>query len=789
MKHILFSTIFLFCVSFLWAQTPTKEEKLERYNELLTTKQKQITLEQALKQKKEDSLTTFTQNFQKAEKELATQNDTLFALEKRLNKTTSSLDEKNATLKTKKENLATSKKELEESQQKRSADQATLSKVTSQLQTDKSDLQVHQKQLTDFQQKVDLVEKKISVNNSSLETKKQSLSQKQTQIKTSRENLSTQQQKLEELKTKKKTIDDNISIAQSDITTKFQKVNDFNTSVTNSSNALSQQMQQLDENNTSLKTKTTEILSIKKQIETEEQKLKNTLSKIEVQNTQQKVNSLHTKQATLFTEVIAINNKIKAIGIEIETIIQRLQGLEKDKVLATNDLTHAHESLLNLQEEKNSLTSNITNVSLEVDRLNKEETALQYDIQQLDTDIATLAKEKVELAKEKDWVTVKRNEEKALVEQLTTSIAKLESEEKTLNASIKGSNDKIANAQTTIDGLNKEIPSLETEIKALNSSQESLKKRQKSTTEEKEKTTEKAENLKVVKTRLESELVPLRSNANIAAMMLEGLDFGLKGEFKHAIHSFKKAAHQEEKNREPHYFSAYSEYVLKDYKKALEELDKAVVLDNHYIDAYLLKAEINEARGHYIGAIDDYNIIISLEPKHIKSFDHKGRIYHDFLMEWDLACENWDKAIALGSSFAKNEKERHCNIPLIERRYRINQITKMAKDASYGYSETKPISVGRKDDLRQNRKVNVEAYLDLLRDPRGHKVEYRRMRSCCPYDSKSDISLGGKALVEEYEVTYRDILGKKIVKMLYLTFYEYERPLVPFEFKTTFEVK
>lgn len=789
MKHILFSTIFLFCVSFLWAQTPTDEEKLERYNQLLTTKQKQITVEQNLKQKKEDSLTTFSQNLQKTEKELATQNDTLASIEKNLNKTRSSLDKTNATLKTKKETLETTKKELEDAQQKRSANQASLSKVTSQLQTDKSDLQVHKKQLTDFQEKVDLVEKKIGVNDNSLTTKKQSLSDKKTQIKTTRENLSTQQKKLEELKSKAKTIDENVTVAKSDISTKFQKVNDLNTSVTNSSNSLSNQIQQLEENDKNIKVKTSEIVNIKKQLDTEEQKLKNTLSKIEVQNIQQKVNSLHTKQTTLFTEVITINNKIKAIGIEVETTIQRLQGLEKNKILATNDLTHSHEILLNIEEEKKNLSSNVTNVSLEVDRLNKEETALQYDIQKLDADIAALAKEKVELAKEKDWVTVKRNEEKALVEKLTISVGELETKEKELNSSIKISDEKISSNQTTIDTLNKEIPTLESTIKTLTSSQESLTEKEKVITKEKENTTEIADKLKVVKTRLESELVILRSNANIAEIILQGLNLGLKGEFKQAISTFKKAANQEEKNREPHYLNAYSEYILKDYKTALKELEKAIVIDERYIDAYLLKAEINEARGHYIGAIDDYNIINSLNPKHIKSFDHKGRIYHDFLMEWDLACQNWDKAIALGSSFAQNEKERHCNIPLIERRYRINQITEMAKDASYGYSETKPISVGRKDDLRENRKENIESYLNLLRDPRGHKVEYRRMRSCCPYDSKSDISLGGKALVEEYEVVHKDLLGKKIVKMLYFTFYEYERPLVPLEFKTTFELK
>ncbi|MCP4522166.1 MAG: hypothetical protein GY827_10820 [Cytophagales bacterium] len=790
MKHILISTFFLLGFSSLWAQTLTDKEKLEKYHNYLVTKKNQINLDKGSKSKKEDSLSTFTKKLQKVEQKLAGLVDSLESTQKNLRQTTTAFDENKVLLKNKKEQLVKSQENSQQIQSTLSANQDSLTSVKSKLQTDKSDLNVHKTQLKSFEEKVTIVNQKITTNKNEIDTKTQSLGQKQSQIQTTANDLTTQKSKLSSLKSKQGTIDSDIGIAKNDVNTQYSKIASLHSQSTTTDKAITQHSNTINSLNTELQTEVKELNEIKKKIQSEEQRLKSLdLSQVDLQNNQLKLKGFYEKEAQVKAKVSSVSSKIGKQNTELANNLQKLETIHKERKLASNTISLAHKQLAALKEEKASLVKNIQNVQAEVTRLETAQSTLTSEVQQLKADTSALLKKKLELKKENDWVTVKRNEEKDFVTKLTESVKALTNRETQLNTTIEQQTNSLNSAKQKVEKLNTEIPALDQKVQQLSGERQHLENQEKALEVEIKKTNKEIETTKGTTSRLKDEVYLLNLNATIATTLLEGIEFGLKGQLPEAIKKFEQAAKEEDRSRDPYFLSAYSFYVARKFENALTELDKSIGRDPKFLEAYFLQAEVNEARGHYIGAIKIYNRITEMNPNDMKPFEHRGRIYYDFLMEWDLACENWDKAITLGSTWAKNEKQRHCNIPLEKRRYRITQITKKAKEPTYGFSTEQPIAVGRKNDDRKTRRANIEAYLDLLRDDKGNKVKYVCLGSCCPYETDSHHGLDGQGLVERYQVTYRDENGKKQTKLMYFSHYEYEKPLLPVGLKTTFEVE
>lgn len=112
--------------------------------------------------------------------------------------------------------------------------------------------------------------------------------------------------------------------------------------------------------------------------------------------------------------------------------------------------------------------------------------------------------------------------------------------------------------------------------------------------------------------------------------------------------------------------------------------------------------------------------------------------------------------------------------------YEIKQLTKMADSEKYGLTGEFPVKVGSGS---KGGPYNQRAYLELLRDGQGNPVEYKRVGGgCCPYKSKNAL-FGDYALVDQYEVSYKDKEGKKKKAIIYISFYDYEEPLIPAGFQ------
>jgi hypothetical protein len=99
--------------------------------------------------------------------------------------------------------------------------------------------------------------------------------------------------------------------------------------------------------------------------------------------------------------------------------------------------------------------------------------------------------------------------------------------------------------------------------------------------------------------------------------------------------------------------------------------------------------------------------------------------------------------------------------------------TKPSIDSSelYGLIPEMPIKVGGTYIIGV---ANQKRYLEALRDAQGKPVTYARKSSCCPYPSENGFE--GHALLDKYEVKYRDANNKKHKAILYISFYDYEEP-------------
>jgi hypothetical protein len=97
-----------------------------------------------------------------------------------------------------------------------------------------------------------------------------------------------------------------------------------------------------------------------------------------------------------------------------------------------------------------------------------------------------------------------------------------------------------------------------------------------------------------------------------------------------------------------------------------------------------------------------------------------------------------------------------------------------SSDPTYGVTEKNPIRVGQKNGGARDE----DMYLSSLLGPKGEKLEYARLGSCCTFKTPN-AWVGGKALLDKYQVSYP---GLENSVFLYLDMYDYEQPLVPVGF-------
>ncbi|MCX8166380.1 MAG: tetratricopeptide repeat protein [Candidatus Micrarchaeota archaeon] len=126
-----------------------------------------------------------------------------------------------------------------------------------------------------------------------------------------------------------------------------------------------------------------------------------------------------------------------------------------------------------------------------------------------------------------------------------------------------------------------------------------------------------------------------------------------KGEYKKAIEQYTKAIVLNRLYSEAYFNRALCYYNLKDYDSAIEDYTKALELDpnnpilyNNRGDAFYLKED-------YKKAIEDYSKALTLNNKYMKAYYNRG-LAHACIEEYEKAIEDFSNAIDLAPSFAQS---------------------------------------------------------------------------------------------------------------------------------------
>ncbi|MES2812715.1 MAG: 2-dehydro-3-deoxyphosphooctonate aldolase [Bacteroidota bacterium] len=110
--------------------------------------------------------------------------------------------------------------------------------------------------------------------------------------------------------------------------------------------------------------------------------------------------------------------------------------------------------------------------------------------------------------------------------------------------------------------------------------------------------------------------------------------------------------------------------------------------------------------------------------------------------------------------------------PALNAAYNSFIITKKATDKKYAYNENYPVNVGfttLEDGLN-----NQTRFLNALAGPKGEKISYKLVDTCCPFPTKrSDMGAG---MLDIFEITYE---GQTKPILLYINKYERGELLIP----------
>jgi len=99
-------------------------------------------------------------------------------------------------------------------------------------------------------------------------------------------------------------------------------------------------------------------------------------------------------------------------------------------------------------------------------------------------------------------------------------------------------------------------------------------------------------------------------------------------------------------------------------------------------------------------------------------------------------------------------------------------ITETSEDPKYGYNKDYPINVFYRNTLDES--INQIRFLSALAGPKGEKITFEKVETCCPFPTKRTEM--GAGFLDIYEVTWK---GQKKPIKLYLNIYEKGLLMVP----------
>lgn len=99
-------------------------------------------------------------------------------------------------------------------------------------------------------------------------------------------------------------------------------------------------------------------------------------------------------------------------------------------------------------------------------------------------------------------------------------------------------------------------------------------------------------------------------------------------------------------------------------------------------------------------------------------------------------------------------------------------ITEISSDRNFGYDQDYPVNLGFLPF--QSAEINVKRYFGGITGPKGEKLSYEKVDTCCPFPSKKNEM--GAGLLDIYNVTWE---GLKEPVRIYINLYEKGKVLAP----------
>src|SRR6266487_48211 len=125
-----------------------------------------------------------------------------------------------------------------------------------------------------------------------------------------------------------------------------------------------------------------------------------------------------------------------------------------------------------------------------------------------------------------------------------------------------------------------------------------------------------------------------------------GVAYRNLSDYQHAIEDFDRAI-----VLDPNYAWAYGNRGItyrssKNYERALRDFNAAIALDTNLDWVYVGRGEVHRHLGNYDLAIQDFDRAIALDPNYAQAYGSRGRAYR-FINRYQQAIEDLERAIAL----------------------------------------------------------------------------------------------------------------------------------------------
>lgn len=260
---------------------------------------------------------------------------------------------------------------------------------------------------------------------------------------------------------------------------------------------------------------------------------------------------------------------------------------------------------------------------------------------------------------------------------------------------------------------------------------------------------------------------------NAEEYLEKGIEKAKADKLEEAIKLFSKSIELDPLNYIAWFNRGLAKSYLNLFEEALEDFEQTVKRGPMFENGYFLRGLTKMDLTDYDGALRDFSIAIELDKKFNRAYFQRGQLYY-LLGNKDSACADFNIAKDLGNKLAERKVE-NCNDTSTSKTptFSILRLNKTATDSEYGFTEKNPVKVGSGPDGGPS---NQRAYLNLLRDEQGKVLSYKRISSCCGYESENGFM--GFALLDIYEITYLDKKGKEKKAKVYISMYDYEEPLI-----------